>query len=391
MTIHAVLALVLPAVLSFVAAWYIYIPVLHMAQLKQMVDHPNHRKLQQAPVPVMGGMAVFFGLICGYLLSSCLTDLSSTQPLIATMGLLLIVGMLDDMLGVSPRTRFFIEMFTIAGVIYGSGQCIDSLHGLFGYEQIGWYVAVPFTIFACVGIINAINMIDGVNGLSSGLCATCSLLFAYHFIQGHDYPNAALNLMLTAALIPFWIHNVIGRKSRMFIGDAGTMVMGLLMSWNVIKLLCHHSEVQSYRPGTVGPVGLVLSILAVPVFDTLRVIVLRLGRGCSPFQADRTHLHHIIYDYSSSQTLTALSEILLTLLLYCLCLLTAALGYGVTTQFLLVLFFSLVTVWGLYFLLSINSRLDTGFAFRTRRLLTSMRQGNTSWWRQLQEWVDRGA
>lgn len=383
------MSLLLPPILALIASWFVYIPVLHMAQLKHMVDNPDHRKLQQAPVPVMGGMAVFFGLICGYLLSSCFTDHSTSVPVIAAMSILLFVGIIDDMIGVTPKTRFIIEVFTVIGIIYGSGKSIDALHGLFGLDLISWYIAVPFTIFACVGIINAINMIDGVNGLSSGLCATCSLIFACYYIQSGDTPNAVLNLMLTASLIPFWIHNVLGRKTRMFIGDAGTMVMGVLMSWNVIQLLSHDTDTQWMDHNGHSPVALVLSILAVPVFDTVRVITLRLIHGQSPFQADRTHLHHIIYDYSSSQTLTALSEILLTLILFSSSLLAHALGLSVTAQFLFVLILSLLFVWGLYFLLSINSRRNTGFAFRLRRLLTAMRQGNTQWWHRLQTWVDR--
>lgn len=362
-----------------------------MAQLKMMVDQPSQRKLQQSPVPVMGGMSVFFGLICGYLLSSCFTNHSSSAPVMASMCILLFVGMFDDMLTVTPRARLIIEVLTILGIIYGSDKSIDSLHGLWGIEAISWYIAVPFTLFACVGIINAINMIDGVNGLSSGLCATSSLIFAYYFIQGQDYPNAILNLMLTAALIPFWIHNVLGRKSRMFIGDAGTMVMGVLMSWNVIQLLSHDTDTRWMDQTGLSHVALVLSILAVPVFDTLRVITLRLLQHRSPFQADRTHLHHIIYDYSSSQTLTALSEILLTLLLFATSLLAYALGLSVTAQFILVLLLSFLLVWGLYFLLSINSRRNTGLAFRIRRLFTALRQRQPHWWLTLQRWVDHGA
>jgi len=391
MSLQTALSLVLPTLLSFVASWYIFIPVLHMAKLKKMVDHPDVRKLQQASVPVMGGMAVYFGLICGYLLFACLSGQNQTAPIMAAMSVLLIIGIIDDMQGVTPQIRLLIEVLTVLGIIYGSGKSIDSLHGLFGIDQISWYAAVPFTLFACVGIINAINMIDGVNGLSSGLCATCGILFAYYNIQINDIPNAALNLMLAAALIPFWIHNVLGRKSRMFIGDAGTMIMGVLMSWNVIQLLSHDTNTQWIDQQGISPVALVLSILAVPVFDTLRVMTMRIARGQSPLQADRTHLHHIIYDYSSSQTLTALSEILLTLLLYVASQLTTLLGCSVTWQVIVIILLAFLFVWGLYFLLSINSRLNTGFSFRIRRFLTSMRQGNTQWWQRLQTWVDQGA
>lgn len=364
-----------------------------MAQLKKMVDNPDARKLQKTPIPVMGGMAVFFGVTCGSLLATCFVDTSAIVPVMSAMSIMLFVGIIDDMLGVSPRNRFIIEILSVLGMIYGSGQCIDAVHGIFGLDLFSWYIAVPFTVFACVGIINGINMIDGVNGLSSGLCATCCTLFSILFIQSSDYSNALLNLMMAFALIPFWIHNVFGRKSRMFIGDAGTMVLGALMSWNVIQILSDDTStlwMEGIHQG-VSHVAVVVSILAVPVFDTLRVMTMRIINGHSPFDADRTHLHHIIYDYSRSHSITSMSEILLTLLLFLSELLAFALGLSVTWQFVIVVTLAAIFVWGLYFVLSINFRLNTGFAYKTRKILASMRQGDTNWWKTFQNWVDRGA
>lgn len=391
--LHPVLVLLLPTLLSFFASWYVFIPVLHMAQLKKMVDNPDARKLQKTPVPVMGGMAVFFGFICGVLLSTCLLSVSPAIPVIAAMSILLLVGVIDDMLCVTPIKRLIIEILTIIGMIYGSGKCIDAVHGIFGLDVFSWYAAVPFTIFACVGIINAINMVDGVNGLSSGLCATCCILFSILYIQGNDYSNAVLNLILAAALIPFWIHNVFGKKSRMFIGDAGTMVMGGLMCWNVIQILSNDTTtlwMESINQG-ISHVAVVLSILAVPVFDTVRVMTMRAINGKSPFDGDRTHLHHIIYDYSHSHTITAFSEILLTLFLFLSGIIAYYLGLSVTWQFVIVVLLAAIFVWGLYFLLSYNFRLDTGFAYRMRKVFSKMRQGETNWWLKLQNRVDRGA
>ena len=390
---QTILSLSLPTLLSFFAAWYVFIPVLHMAQLKKMVDNPDARKLQKIPVPVMGGMAVFFGVTCGSLLATCFIDTSVIVPVMSAMSIMLFVGIIDDMLGVTPRNRFIIEILSVLGMIYGSGRCIDAVHGIFGLDLFSWYIAVPFTVFACVGIINGINMIDGVNGLSSGLCAACCTLFSILFILSNDIPNALLNLMMAFALIPFWIHNVFGRKSRMFIGDAGTMVLGALMSWNVIQILSHDTStlwMKGVHQG-ISHVAVVVCILAVPVFDTLRVMTMRIINGHSPFDADRTHLHHIIYDYSRSHSITSMSEIMLTLLLFLSELLAFALGLSVTWQFIIVVALAAIFVWGLYFVLSINFRLNTGFAYKTRKFLASMRQGETNWWKTFQNRVDRGA
>lgn len=394
MEVGTILSLALPAILSFLASWYVYIPVLHLAQLKHFRDNPDARKLQKTPIPVMGGVAVYFGFICGVLLTACFSHLGSHVLLvIAAMTILLIVGVVDDMLDVSPLKRLLAEAASILGLIYGSSMCIDSFHGLWGVQSFSWDLAVPLTVFGCVGIINAINMIDGVNGLSSGLCIICCVLFSILFIQGQDYVNTGLNLMMAASLVPFWIHNVMGKKSRMFIGDAGTMVMGALMSWNVIQILSTQTSTEwmAHTNQGIGHVAVVLSILAVPVFDTIRVIIMRIIHHRSPFSADKTHLHHIIYDYSHSHSITSLGEILMTLLIFLAGTIAFFCGLSVTGQFYVIFLIALLFVWGTYFLLSYNIRLNTGFAYKTRKVLLAMRQGETNWWHKVQTWVDRGA
>ena len=145
------------------------------------------------------------------------------------MFVMLYTGALDDIIGLAPKTRFIIEILVILGMILSTGICIDSLHGLWGVDDFSWWIGVPLTVVAGVGIINAINMVDGVNGLSSGLCITYCVLFGTLFVVIGDIPNAVLAFVMGGALVPFFIHNVFGDRSRMFIGDAGTMVMGIMM------------------------------------------------------------------------------------------------------------------------------------------------------------------
>jgi len=390
MKVNEILTYILPTVVALLASWKVFAPVLRMAKLKQLVDAQKRNDLQQTAVPVMGGMAVYFGMICGVLLAACLTDLSALVPLLAGMTILMLVGMLDDMLDIAPMKRLVLEVLVLAGMIYGSGQCVDSLQGLFGIGCYSWWVAVPFTLFAGAGIINAINMIDGVNGLSSGLCITCCGLFAWTFASEGDVTDALVNLLMAAALVPFWIHNVLGKRSRMFIGDAGTMAMGTLMCWNVIRLLSSSPLSTLNSPLSTPTPSLVLSILAVPVLDTLRVMGQRMANRRSPFSADLNHLHHMIFDYSHSHSITAGSEILLTLVIFAIGRLADGCGLSVTGQFLVVLGAAMLLAWGTYFLLAYHIRRNTGFAYRVRKVMAGMRKGETKWWKRLQEWVDGG-
>ena len=230
------LPIIIGSVTAYVAVRWIYFKIMKVAFEKRLVDNPEARKLQKRPVPVVGGLAVFFGVLVGVLAAVAYHNTfapdeysTSLLPVLCAMSVMLYTGALDDNIGLTPKSRFVIEIAAILGLVFGSGMCIDTFRGLWGIEEFSWWVAVPLTVFAGVGIINSINMIDGVNGLSSGLCIMCCVLFGLAFIWAGDTGNAVLAFSMSAALLPFFFHNVLGSKSRMFIGDAGTMVMGLLM------------------------------------------------------------------------------------------------------------------------------------------------------------------
>lgn len=381
----------LAVAIALLAMSWIYNKILRISIDKNLVDNPNARKLQKIPVPVMGGVAVFFGVLCGVLAASCLCDCTGLVPILSAMGVLLYVGTIDDLMGLTPSCRFVIESLVVLAIIFGGGVCIDSLHGLWGIATFSWWIAVPLTLFAAVGIINAINLIDGVNGLSSGLCITCCLMFGVAMFRGKDLPNAMLAFTMAAGLFPFLIHNVIGKKSKMFIGDAGTMLMGILMAWFVMQMLRSDSETNwpNYvESNNMCLVALALAILSVPIFDTLRVMVSRMSKGRSPFSPDKNHLHHLLYDYGQSHALTSIIEIIINFLV-CVCwAITYKLNISIDIQLYVVLIAGAVLVWGTALFLKFNTRLNTGIAMRFRRAMQKSRQGEKDWWKDLQKKVD---
>ena len=293
----ATLQLLLSTITSFIASIWAFPCFLRISKDKGLVDNPNPRKLQDRPVPVIGGLVVFFGMLCGGLMFVALQmnrpfEMSqSLDPLLLGAGITLYVGVLDDLSGLKAWQRIVVEVLVMLGLIYGSGMCVDSLHGLLGVEDFSWWVGVPLTVFAGVGIINAYNMVDGVNGLSSGLCILCSIMLGIISYRRVDYANSALAFCYAASLVVFFVHNVFGKRSKMFIGDGGTMVMGLMVSWFTICVLSTENNESIGRLALTGrELGLVpmmLSVASVPVFDTLRVMTARIMRGDSPFKADK--------------------------------------------------------------------------------------------------------
>ena len=368
-----IIILIISALVSLLSVRWIHPRVLKIAKIKDIVDNPGSRKLQKRPVPVLGGLAVFFGLLMGTLCFAAFNGgMTGLVPVLLASSIMLYVGMLDDILGLTPLSRLFLEILAMLGMIFGSGMCVDSLHGLWSVGAFSWWIAVPLTVFAGVGLINAFNMVDGVNGLSSGLCISCSILLAIVFYNRTDYVDCALALCFGAALLPFLLHNVFGDKSRMFIGDAGTMVMGTLVSWFMIRVLSgQNPDLFIGRRNEPCLVALMIAIASVPVFDTLRVMTGRLFRGVSPFHADKTHLHHIFIGLGVSHSITALSEILINLFVVAAWFVAYKCGLGIDLQFYITIIVAVVLVWGTYFFLKYQETHDTKILHALQKISVS--------------------
>lgn len=398
---HTLISILVPALSALLAVRWIYFKILKLAKEKGLVDNPDARKLQKFPVPVLGGLAVFFGVTFGMLTGCALyytfnediigqaTEFTSTRliQVMLAMSVMLYTGSLDDILGLSPRTRFVIEILVILGIVLSSGAWMDSLHGLWGVQEFTWWVAVPLTVFAGVGIINAINMVDGVNGLSSGLCITCSALFGVVFLYIGDVANAILAFTMVASLLPFFVHNVFGDKSRMFIGDAGTMIMGILMTWFVICIISSNGYTTLIYDD-VCIVAMVLAFMSVPVADTLRVMTMRVFKGKSPFSPDKTHLHHAFVAMGVSHSITALSIILINLAVVGTWYVAVKTGASLECQLYSVIIVAAILVWGSYIFLEHESRSNSRKAQWLRNFSIRTHLGRKEWWQRFTYFLD---
>ena len=390
------LLLFVSAVASLMAVRWIYFRVLNFARHKNISDCPDERKLQKRPVPVMGGVAVFFGFVFGALAGFAgmsaigMHPVVNVLPVVPVMLIMMYIGFIDDNGGLSPLSRIVFEVLAVLALIGVGGGCIDSFHGLWGVDDFSWWIAVPLTVVASVGIINSINMIDGVNGLSSGLCIVYSLMFGLAFIYANDMGNAILAFSAAAALMPFFTHNVFGMRSKMYIGDAGTMMFGILMSWFVICLLRSDSRLQ-YTASMYhfNMVALALAILSVPVADTLRVMLTRIKHGDSPLKPDRKHLHHAFIRVGVSHAFTSLIEICLDLVIVAVWIVAVYSGAGLDMQLYIVIAACVVIVWGLYFVFEWNAARDTRFFRWLTHVSLATQVGKTRWWRIIQLFVDK--
>ena len=381
--------IIIPFFTALLLVGWIHPRLVKIALLKNIVDNPDARKLQRTPVPVLGGVAVFFGVVIAIGCMSSVVDCSGLPVVIMAMMAMLYTGTMDDILSLSPGLRFVIEIVVVLLLIFVGGYCIDDFHGLWTIGRFSYWCAVPLTVVAAVGIINAINLVDGVNGLSSGYCIMACLIFGTLFFLAGEAPMTILAAVSVGALIPFFLHNVFGKTSKMFIGDGGTLVMGVVMSVFVIAILQNGSRVAAYVNPNVGLVPFTLAVLSVPVFDTLRVMSTRILKVTSPFRPDKTHLHHMFIDLGCSHVATTLAILGVNMFVVLCWWALEASGFSIAVQLYAVIAVSLLVTSGLYHFMQWHICRDTRFMRAMRRLGYKTHISRTGIFFWLQQVMDR--
>ncbi|MBM7125048.1 undecaprenyl/decaprenyl-phosphate alpha-N-acetylglucosaminyl 1-phosphate transferase [Dyella flava] len=262
-----------------------------------LVDHPSGRKRHIGDVPLIGGLGAFFGVVVGVCFAG--PTPSFVSAVLGTAAVLVLVGALDDRFNLSVRTRLTVQALAVLTVVYCTGVYIHTLGHMFGYEFELGGLGMPLTLIAVIGLLNAFNMMDGIDGLA-GMLALVSI-GAINIFQGFSqWHSVILLLWLAAALLPDLAANLGLAKHKVFLGDAGSMVLGYFLAWTLIQL----SQQPHPHLSTVD----VLWCVALPVLDTLAVMVRRMREGKSPFKPDRGHIHHIMMDagFGPHTTLVAL-------------------------------------------------------------------------------------
>lgn len=279
--------------------------ILLVSYRKRLFDLPDPRKVHTCPVPRLGGISflpaivITFALIMGFRILHGIPvenlPLSRTlyEFLFYIVGamLLYLTGVQDDLIGVGYRRKFLIQILA-ALLLVGCGDWIRSLGGLFGIYDLPAWLGIPLTVFLVVYITNAINLIDGIDGLASGLCCISLTMLTYMHIYVGQYIYAFLALATLGILIPFWCYNVFGNAQKghkLFMGDTGSLTLGYILSFLVIHLSFVYFDENAH---TNPSLAIALSTLIVPLFDVVRVVLHRVRTGKSPFLPDKNHFHH---------------------------------------------------------------------------------------------------
>lgn len=275
-------------VIAFLVTTTLLLVLRPLADAIGLVDRPGGRKTHSGVIPVVGGIAMFGGVMIAAVMSDQLQRHGYIVLLAA--GLMVFIGALDDRFDLKPQFRLFAHAVAAIALTYGSGFVVPDLGNLLGFGdlQLGW-LALPFTVLACMALINAFNMLDGMDGLAGGCAMVAFLGFATMALANSAPTSAVMSLSLAGACLGFLMFNLpagFNRGFRTFMGDAGSTLLGFVLAAVALIL------VQPARADI--PPAIILWMMPIPIFELFTSTIRRVVKGISPMQADNGHFHHAL-------------------------------------------------------------------------------------------------
>ncbi|MBK5262465.1 MAG: undecaprenyl/decaprenyl-phosphate alpha-N-acetylglucosaminyl 1-phosphate transferase [Peptostreptococcaceae bacterium] len=285
--------------LGFILVYLAIPPIIRVSIAKHLYDTPNARKASKVVVPTLGGVAIFIGFILSTIIATDGYNFGELKYLIAAVILMFFVGLKDDLVDISALKKLISQLIIASMLIVLGNFRFTNLQGAFGLYEINYTISYAITLFVMIAIINAFNLIDGIDGLASGISILISVVFGSWFLLSGHYEYGIMCFSLTGSLIAFFIFNVFGKKHKIFMGDTGSLIIGVIMVCLVIKF--NEFNINQQAPYAIRNAPVISTgILIIPIIDTLRVFFLRILNRRSPFSPDMNHIHHKFLELGNS-------------------------------------------------------------------------------------------
>jgi len=281
-------------IVSFLFGWMGMPLVIKIAKKKGFVVRPNKRMSHTGEIPNIGGLNICFSFLLSYMLFE-FGQMEQNQFFMLGVLAIMAVGLIDDVLILTPTAKLLGETLAGIAMIGFADLRITHLHGLFGIGEIGIVPSYIISLFILIAIINSINLIDGVDGLASGLGMLYCAFFAVWFGLAGEQTWSVLAICLIGALAVFFIYNVFGSRGKIFMGDSGSLLLGYMLTafvFHFCEMNAYHMVPESLHMDAAPAVA--ICVLTVPLFDTIRVSITRIKQHRSPFQPDKNHIHHLL-------------------------------------------------------------------------------------------------
>ncbi|CAN5548657.1 MraY family glycosyltransferase [soil metagenome] len=286
--------------------------IIRVARINKLYDKPDERKTHTYPVSSLGGVGIIAGLSISLLL---VTDFrigdSAFQYYLASFFIIFMLGVIDDIFVLHPLKKLAGQLLVALIITTKAQLLITNLQGLGGFYELTPIVSYIITFFAILLIINSFNLVDGVDGLAGSLGLVSCFFFGLFFYLKGDMPYAILGFSMAGTLMAFLVFNF--PPARIFMGDSGSMLIGLVNAILVIRLIeggSFTTNIEVYSPLALG-----FSILLIPMLDVLRVFIVRLTKGTSPFAPDRNHIHHLLLNKGFNHTQVTITMLAISIIL----------------------------------------------------------------------------
>lgn len=289
--------LVLGILCAFFITFFSVPTIVKISRRKNLMDEPGSRSSHLRKIPNLGGIAIFYSLaVSASIFAFELFELY--KFLFASLVILLYIGVMDDIVVMRAYKKLFAQIIVTALMVIGSDVRIRNFFGVFGIYELSYFFSVAVSMFTFIVLINALNLIDGIDGLAGSYTVICSMLFgvSYFRLGEYNYPLVILSAVIIASVLGFLYYNLSNyRTQKVFMGDTGSMILGFLLAFTAICFIDifidkKNPEIPKYYLQTAPAIA--VAILILPIVDTLNVFVIRVSKGKSPFVADKNHIHH---------------------------------------------------------------------------------------------------
>lgn len=319
---------------SFIITFFAIPVIIQVAKDKKLFDEPGERKIHKVVIPTLGGLGIFAGFIIAFLLGTPSSATQDIQFLTAAFIVIFLLGMKDDILNLSVSKKFIGQVLAACILYKFGGVQINNMHGFFNIYELPEAAGLLLTLFTIIVITNSFNLIDGIDGLAGSLGLVTTTLMGVFFYLNDQPGPCIMACAMAGSLVAFLIFNF--SPAKIFMGDTGSLLLGLVNAILVIKFINSAAEPSSIPSlaGSAPAIG--FAILMLPLFDTLRVFTLRLIEGRSPFSPDRNHIHHFLLDIGMSHRLITITCVSVNIALITLAYLIRDLGPTLMVSILLV-------------------------------------------------------
>lgn len=311
---HLVIWLLIAFVLAFVISYSTFPTILFLAKEKHLMDEPDSRSMHSSKTPTLGGVGIFFSLVVVITITGAMLNTKVLLLLLGGLTILFFLGLKDDLTVLSPKKKLLGQLFAALLLIIFTDTRIIGFSGILDIFELPYAISVIFTLFVYILIINAYNLIDGVDGLAGTIALTICAVYTILFIQALEYSLATITVAVIGALIPFLRLNF-SKKNKIFMGDTGSMILGFLIAFFTISFIYRAQTDVLTQYHYDAPV-LALAILFYPLIDTLRIFITRIFiYKTSPFAADQNHIHHRFVQLGYSHEMVTISLAIINVLI----------------------------------------------------------------------------